>query len=402
MHPSTDESPENMNEAKLPRRDWILLPLLGVVVVVVLAVSTELIARRTYFSLATGGESCLVRSDPVGGARGIPNSVCMEKIPEGTLTKYRFNSSGYRNDFNFGPKPPGTFRIVMIGTSMVAGFRVPREETFGALLPPELSRLTGRRIELLNEGMPWRSPRMTALHYDDVFGPKPDLILWVLSPIDIEKSPAEWAAQKDGGSHGEPRHVSVIARADLAAQAFAGSIENTFGYPQTITLLRDFLYGSASQYVKSSLNSSKYQKNFLKTEPGAEWQQRIAEFDLSAASLETQASKEGVPVVAVLLPDRTQVAMISMMGDWPKGFDPYKLNNELRAAITSHGGIYLDILPDFRSVLNPQRGYFAVDGHLDAHGHEIITGMLARALTSGAVPALSNKSIPPFGPEVAQ
>jgi hypothetical protein len=91
-----------------------------------------------------------------------------------------------------------------------------------------------------------------------------------------------------------------------------------------------------------------------------------------------------------------------MMGDWPKGFDPYKLNNELRAAITSHGGIYLDILPDFRSVLNPQRGYFAVDGHLDAHGHEIITGMLARALTSGAVPALSNKSIPPFGPEVAQ
>jgi hypothetical protein len=33
-------------EAKLPRRDWLLLPLLGVLTISLIAGSTELIARR--------------------------------------------------------------------------------------------------------------------------------------------------------------------------------------------------------------------------------------------------------------------------------------------------------------------------------------------------------------------
>ena len=68
-----------------------------------------------------------------------------EKIPEGKLTEYRFNSSGYRNNADFGPKSPGTYRIVMVGTSVAAGFRVPQGQTIGALLPAELSRRTGAR-----------------------------------------------------------------------------------------------------------------------------------------------------------------------------------------------------------------------------------------------------------------
>ena len=57
----------------------------------------------------------------------------------------------------------------------------------------------------------------------------------------------------------------------------------------------------------------------------------------------------GIPLVAVLVPDRTQAAMISMMDECPKGFDPYKLGNELRSIIVSHGGTYIDILPEFRT-----------------------------------------------------
>ena len=54
----------------------------------------------------------------------------------------------------------------------------------------------------------------------------------------------------------------------------------------------------------------------------------LKEFDSSAASIAGQARKAGIPLVVVLVPDRTQAAMISMMDEWPKGFDPYKVGNE--------------------------------------------------------------------------
>jgi len=88
----------------------------------------------------------------------------------------------------------------------------------------------------------------------------------------------------------------------------------------------------------------------------------------------------------VLVPNRAQAAMISM-GEWPVGFDPYRLDHELDSIITSHGGIYNEILPDFRTIPNPERYYYPLDGHLDAGGNAIIAGFLAKEL-SGAVPEL--------------
>jgi hypothetical protein len=90
--------------------------------------------------------------------------------------------------------------------------------------------------------------------------------------------------------------------------------------------------------------------------------------------------------------------MISM-GKWPDGYDPYKLDNELRAIITRHGGIYIDILPGYRALPNPEEDYFPVDGHPNASGHAIISGMLAKALTNGSIPALKAATQPQAGLE---
>jgi hypothetical protein len=46
-------------------------------------------------------------------------------------------------------------------------------------------------------------------------------------------------------------------------------------------------------------------------------------------------------------------------------------------------------LPGFRPIPNPEKYYFPVDGHLDADGHRIVSGLLAKGLMSGAVPALN-------------
>ena len=96
---------------------------------------------------------------------GNPNCVSWEKIPKASLSEYRFNGCGYRNNADFGPKPPGTYRIVMMGTSIAAGFRVPQEQTMAALLPAELSRRSERKIELYNEGLPLRSSEFHWLRF---------------------------------------------------------------------------------------------------------------------------------------------------------------------------------------------------------------------------------------------
>ena len=75
-------------------------------------------------------------------------------------------------------------------------------------------------------------------------------------------------------------------------------------------------------------------------------------------------------------------------GEWGAEFDPFKLDNELRSIIKSHGGMYIDILPYFRKIPNPEQDHYPVEGHLNASGHALIARLLAKEITS-AVPALS-------------
>ncbi len=383
--------------AKLPRRDWILLPALSLLTMCLLAGSVELVGRQMYARISTVGENCLVIKDPSNGARGIPNCVIWEKIPEGKPTEYRFNSSGYRDNADFGPKSPGTYRIVMVGTSVAAGFRVPQEQTVGALLPTELSRRTGRKVEVYNEALPWRTPGSISRNFSEALASNPDMILWLLSPLDIA-SPSWLVRRDEAGSPGTPQDGAwYLIKTAFDTEPFNTSIATIFGHTRAATLLKEFLYESPSQYVQSSLMGADYKKEFLLSGSSAEWSRELREFDSSASSIAEQARKAGVPLVVVLVPDRTQAALISMTGECPKGFDPYKVGNEVSSIIASHGGTYLDILPEFRTIPNPQLGYFALDGHPNAFGQTMIARFLTNKLADVAIPALSAAVKPQAG-----
>jgi hypothetical protein len=376
----------NLVEAKLPRRDWILLPMLSLLTVCLLAGLTEFTARRIFTSVDTLGEQCMVFNDPATGARGIPNSSCKIKTPEGELTELQFNSCGHRTGMECGPKPPDTYRIVMMGSSYALGLWVPREKTYAALLPTELSRRTGRNIELYNESMSHQFPEIIAAHFNDALKAKPDMVLWTVTAQDMQSGigvPAPYVA----------RRLSLLERGwNRIKVAFAGkslvdSISEIFRGSRTATLLGHFLYKSQSQYIKSSIMDPD-KVWYLRDPPNADWAKRIHDFDISVAKIAMQAKDADVPVVVVLLPNHVQTDMVSM-GQWPAGFNPYELDEALRRIITSHGGTYIDILPDIRHTPSLENGYFAFEGHPDERGHAIFAELLAKELTSGAVPALS-------------
>jgi hypothetical protein len=387
-----------VGETKLHPQDWVLLPLLSVLTVALMMVSLEFLAKWTYpeaGSLFVG--ACMVRS-PTGGLEGIPHSVCWEKGAEGKLTEYRFNNCGHRMDVDCGPEQPGTFRIVMTGSSYGFGYMVSKEDTFAALLPVDLSHRTGRAVDLYNVSMAGRFPPEADTLFHEVMAAKPDMVLWEIAPADIRNAIPEATAQ-DASPPGKRASSSDAASLQIVIQhmlskSAPGLWRHAEGWQDHISImLRGFLYRAESpdQYVASYLRNGDQDAGFLKSDLSHQWEERLKYFDGYAADMAAQTRAAGIPFVVVFLPNRAQAMMISM-GDWPAGYDPYGMDKQLRSIIVSHGGVYLDLLPKFRAFASPERYYFPVDGHPTPQGHAVISELIAGALTSDDVLTLRSTS----------
>jgi GDSL-like lipase/acylhydrolase family protein len=378
---------ERQYTGELPRHDWILLPLLSLLTVSILAGSVEIIARHMFPQSKTLAEDCMLFTDSKTGPRGIPNSVCWEKIAEGELTENRFNSCGHRAGMECGPKSNGVYRIVMIGTSMTMGMRVPRQKTFAASLPLELSYRTGNKVELYNEAIPYRTPDVWADHFEEVLDESPDLVLWALSPNDLSLHGPRVMLPRELNLSFQMRAWHHI-KGTFTKTSFLETMQYAFHHTRTAVLLLDALYSDPQQYVKSSLIASDENMGYLRAELSRGWQERLQEFATNVSRIERQTKAAGIPLVVVMLPTHVQADMV-VSGEWAPGFDPYKLDRELRSIITNSGGTYIDILPDIRNEPRIQNGYYALDVHPNPIGHAIISAALAKQLTSGVVAALS-------------
>jgi hypothetical protein len=396
---------ESRESTKLKRRDWILLPLISLLTLCILSAAVELTARRLFPAPHITALSCLILNDPSTGVRAIPNSTCVDQLYESKPVDYVYNNCGHRAGMPCQPKQPGTFRIVLVGSSFAEGLFVSREKTFAALLPAELSRDTGRRIELYNEGMQWGTPRSVDRRFNEALAAKPDMILWAVTPFDVEYASLtlpSWSQVLPNGIGPAATGRQVTARKSLFRRVAAAlttrplptvlrdsweRILQDFSETRTSVLLQHFLYQSQSHYVKTFLRRGDGTE-FLKTEPSERWQSDLKEFAGYDADVQAKARAAGIPLVVVILPNRVQAAMISM-GQWPDGFDPYKFGNDVRSILENNGGTYIDILHHFRNIPNPERNYYALDGHIDPNGHAIVSGLLARELTGGAVPSLA-------------
>ena len=411
MKTSNPNDTETQNVRQFPRRDWFLLPAMSLLTILVLAVSTESVSRCLFPVSQTDLENCFVTGDPSGTAPAKPNSVCSERSAESRLlVDYRFNGRGDRDDRDLQEKQAGSFRIVMIGSSFAMGLFAPRELSFAGLLPEQLSRQTGRRIELYNEskggkfrGGPFPIKNSVA-RFQDVLSAQPDMILWIITPMDIENSELNDPDPKPGVvPFDTPRqdrraaeYKSALSKMmDSMVQGnFGSKLRNRWAQSRSALMLRHFLVSSEppNQYVESYLKNED-DAEFLKIVPSAEWQQQLQNFETQAERFEAQARMSGVPFVGVLVPNRAQAAMIST-NSWPSDYDPYRLDHELRKVIENNGGIYIDILKQFRSVPDPEQVYFPLDGHLNVEGHAMISRMLTNELTSGAVPSMSESAHP--------
>ena len=371
---------------KLPARRAIELLLIGLLTLIVIGIPTEIVARLLFYETPIGARSCLILNDPSTGVRGVPNSQCTERTYESEWVQYKFNSCGHRAGMECGHKRPGTFRIVMVGSSIAHGYTVPFDESFGAILPLLLSKKTGRDIELYNEAMPLGTPASVYLRFNEALAEQPDLLLWAVTPWDIlyvdltlPETQAATPSNQAAGSSTWDRLEATVSR-DWARLSWVSS--------RAVFVLQHFLYESDSIYLSHSLSATDDYASSLKDKPGKEWQDKLQRFDNYVAETTARAKAAHVPLIFTALPRHAQAVMISG-GVAPPGVNPYGFGDQIKAVVEKNGGTYIDVLQQFRNLPNVHGIFYPVDQHITAEGHQLLAQMIATALTRGANPVIA-------------
>jgi GDSL-like Lipase/Acylhydrolase family len=366
---------------RLPRRDFLLLPLISLLTVLVLWGGTE-IAARLMFS-ESGRETCIVRGSlPM---RMKPDCVSHRKAAEGPVVEMAYNDCGYRTRQPCGPKPPGTLRIALLGASTAQGFKVPYDESFSARLGRELTAACGRPVEVQNMAVPGYELVDSYMRLDEALAMKPDAVMFLFGPYDVEAiSSPQRLADRDHpdrlrqirrkAPEKNDRHRSLFKRlVDLTADSRALVMVQHFLYSDRPTYVKLFMmYGDKADYVRPPFTRL--------------WQKRLAIADLIIGDMARKVHAAGIPLIDVLAPAELQVSLVNTP-DAPG--DPAAIDKALAGIAARHGVITADTLEAFRGVPSTSDLFYAVDGHLNGAGHAILAQSVVRRLTDGSVAPFS-------------
>ena len=395
--PDTGRKPAQHQESRHLQPDWLLLPMFGIFAIVLTGLCLELLARELYPQYIIAKVPCLIVNDPLTGVRALPNSICTQKTLESGRVEYRYNRQGHREDSALIPKAPGTYRIVLIGSSLAEGWTVPRKQSFAALLPAMLSQATGKKIEIYNEGLFGGSPIRTDLRFSDVLAAQPDLILYPVTPWDIdhvtfvsEDNSAAGIHSVTPGEHAPPT-PGLMRRVEAKWQSRTDLAESLGQHSRAFFMLQHLLYKSGSIYLAHSIAAVDADTPSIENQPNAHWQNKLDQFASYFADMERQAKDARVLMVVVPLPRHAQAVMIAS-DTWPSSLNPFRFSDQLQAIVQKNGGTYINILPFFREEPNIHSGFYPVDQHLNAKGQAMFADVMTKGLTSGAIAALAGPS----------
>ena len=184
MSSSRENDSESVNQDRLPRRDFLILPLLSIFTCLALIAGTETTARHFYFG--NGSDSCRVVDANIGFSTR-PGCTSLMKNAENSWETNQYNDCGYRSKESCGPKPLGTTRIALVGSSMSEGWFVAYDQIFATRAALELTRMLGRPVEVQNLSREQCFPICEFHRIPEALALKPDILLLAVSASDFEK-----------------------------------------------------------------------------------------------------------------------------------------------------------------------------------------------------------------------
>jgi hypothetical protein len=364
MDPASPAEPRR----RLPRRDFVILPLLSFLTVLVMLGGTEIATRLMMPEKSV--DECLA-PDPVLGHRPRPDCVSHTKSAEGEWVENRYNDCGYRANSSCRPPPDGAPRIAILGSSMAWGLNVPTHETWYVRLADTLSHSCGKRVDVQNLSGVFNLTQIAA-RVPEALALKPTAAVMILTPFDLEGiPPGNFVPGVVDPERPEPKGLRKLQVEIVSARAVVAAQHLIFRRPSTYVPLY-LRYGDKADFLRPPFSPA--------------WRQRLAYTDQALAYMQQQFRTAGVPFVVVFVPQEAQADIVAAKLKFP-GVDPYAFGAALGAIARKHGIIYNDLTSRFADIADAPDLYLNVDAHMNGRGNALEADGVRQALAGeGGVP----------------
>jgi GDSL-like Lipase/Acylhydrolase family len=376
----SDTSPRTATQTRprFPRRDYVLLPLLSLLTVGVLFTVTEVVTRLVWSEHED--DVCFI-NDPVTGFRFKPNCTSRVKNAEGNWTSNSYNDCGYRSPTSCGAKPPGSVRIAILGSSVSQGVFVPYDETFPARVAAALKRDCHKTVDVQNLGVPNTSPIYVYRRLKEALSLKPDIVLFVLTPFDLEQhmDPEQLAHRNDPNPVIEAPAATIQLTPYKRLQKFLTDSRTTY-------VAQHFLLQNQETFIRLYLLYGD-KADFLRQPFTPAWERRFEDLDLIVGDMAKRIQASGSTLLLMPVPSRAEAAMLSYRHPLPR-VDAAAFSKRIAQIAERHGAGYVDLMSEFKETPRPEDLFYVVDGHVTSQGYAVIAHGLLEKLMDGSVPPL--------------
>ena len=365
-----------IREARLPRRDFAILPLLSVFTCLFLFAASEGVAR--ILDPANDDDSCRT-SDATIGFTNRPNCSSRLKTATGPWVINRYNECGYRTKESCRPQPNGSTRIVLLGSSVAEGFYVDYDNTFAARAARNLTQKWGRPVEIQNLGREQCFPLCSFHRVDEAIALKPDLVILAVNPHDLQ-----YATQSDVEHRYEPIPMppkgEPVNPPDVVSRRFPHlptGAAITQG-SRILTLVLDTIYRDPSAHLRIFLSSGG-DHTYLESKFSPSWETHLNAFGSLVGEMAQRFNNKSIPFALLMIPSTPMASALSVP-NLPAGVDPYALNKRMKSIAVNHGMEFIDTLDIFRRTPGSNASFYMVDGHLNADGNALVGDALVEQL----------------------
>ena len=363
------------------RSFYIILPIVSCLLGLLLVEALLAVFYPIPYSLEV---NMYFESDPYTGYRHKPDTTGMYQAD----MPARANSQGNRDEPVAIPKPPGVFRILLIGDSFTVGANVQEAEAYGQVLERLLNQPGGRKIEVVNTGVGGWNPFQYA-QFLEHYGPQyePDLILvglFVGNDIYLDQFSVDRTLTAVMG-----RRVSRPAAAKPGIGLRVWVYEHSHLYralmsskPEDQTYIRPEGDCAAFTDLYIAIQKERVSAHLAAPSPEA-----LAVMDKSIAEIgkmQTLAAQMGASLVVAIIPDENQLSAALQARVIPPAelanYDFEMPQRYLRERFAEMGINTLDLLDVFRS---DPRCLYMNDTHWVPAGHMLVAEQIQNYLRTG-------------------
>jgi lysophospholipase L1-like esterase len=340
----------------------------------------------------------IVRDEYLGHVHA-PGYTGWMKAPE-YVTHISISPLGLRDRRSRYDKPPGTFRVLLVGDSFVEGVQVQEWETVARQLEAILNRDPTQPVEVINAGVAAYGTAQQLLFYEkDLERYQPDLVVLFFFPWNdvknnsyrleipdrrLSKALKPYFELEDDGTltliPGPPPRspapiIGALRECCWLYNVIEGGVFSRLG-PQFVREDIEVVGGAVTPF-----------RGLYTVGQDKEWQQAWAITTALLARFRDQTVGRGVPFAIASVPG-WEVDLdywhqrIGGSQRSRQQMDPDLPERRLGEVADGLGVPYIDLLPRMREAAVHGRNsfYYEVDGHWSAAGHAFVAEVVAREL----------------------